>query len=57
MNMDTLTKDSTTISIKKKIMQIRLRMVNDKSSSAVKKIILKSSAKSVISVTTVINIE
>ena len=52
-----MTKESTTISRKKKIMQIRLRIVNDKSSSAVKNMILKSSAKSVTSVTSVINIE
>ena len=57
MNRNTLTKESTAISIKKKTIQIRLRMVKDKSSSAVKKIILKSSAKRVISVTRVINME
>jgi len=57
MKRNTLTKESTAISIKKKTIQIRLRMVKDKSSSAVKKIILKSSAKRVISVTRVINME
>jgi hypothetical protein len=57
MNRNTFTKESTAISIKKKTIQIRLRIVNDKSSSAVKKIILKSSAKRVISVTKVINME
>ena len=57
MKRNTLTKESTAISIKKKVIQIRLRMVKDKSSSAVKKIILKSSAKRVIRVTRVINME
>lgn len=56
-NRYTLTKERTVISIKKKIIQIRLRMVKDKSSSGVKKIILKSSAKRVIRVTKVIKME
>lgn len=43
--------------MKKNPIHTRLRMENPKSSFAVKKIILKSSAKSVITVMTVIKIE